>query len=270
MYSHFYNIPEGVIHYRMKSGTTKPPVVLLHGTGGHCGSFDFLLDCLENREGILPDMRGHGDSFKPNGLYTTQEYGEDIYQLVTGLGYEKIILGGFSLGALVSIYITASYPELISALMLVDPSIGTDRRIMEEKIRNFEKVPESFKDQNAIKEYMIKKYCKIPEQRLLTEIQQGFSQREDGRFYWKHKKSASVSTFENRKEIDLQLISGVSCPTFIIRAENSKMFSIEHYSKIKNLKKPNFKLVTIDDCDHRILFQKAYELKREIISFLAP
>ena len=47
---------------------------------------------------IAPDLRGVGDSSKPPTGYDGKTLAEDIYQLVTKLGYKSIFLVGHDVG----------------------------------------------------------------------------------------------------------------------------------------------------------------------------
>lgn len=267
MYDGCFELEDGRLHYRMREGE-KPALMMLHGTGGHCGSFNFLVERLSKREIILPDLRGHGDSMKPKSQYTTEEYSQDIYNLITGLGYETAILGGFSLGALIAIDVASRFPKIVSALILVEPSIGTDWKVLEDKIKAFGMVPEGFDNEEEARAYLKNKYEGISSRQLENEMNHAFSRSEDGRIYWKYSRDAAIKNFKNRRENNLPKIFGISCPTLIIRADNSEMFSVDYYNKIKKTGKSNIKLTTVKGCDHRILFQKPEELTKIITSFL--
>ena len=54
---------------------------------------------------IAPDLRGLGDSSKPVTGYDGRTTAEDIYQLVSQLGFKKIFLVGHDFGAQSSIFI---------------------------------------------------------------------------------------------------------------------------------------------------------------------
>ncbi len=59
---------------------------------------------------IAPDMRGLGDSEKPQTGYDTKTVAEDIYQLVKKLGYSKIYLVAHDLGGPVAYSYAAAHP----------------------------------------------------------------------------------------------------------------------------------------------------------------
>src|SRR3954463_3848893 len=72
-----------------------PNLILLHGSSGYGLMFEWTGDFLGDR---LPpharDQRGHGDSDKPDGTYSAQEYAEDLYQFMQALGIQHAVVGG--------------------------------------------------------------------------------------------------------------------------------------------------------------------------------
>lgn len=102
-----------------------PPVVLLHG---------ILLDSLVNRdlaarfaaEGyrvILLDLLGHGRSDKSNDPkdHRTDFYADQVVALLDHLQIERAMVGGVSLGCMVSLQVAARSPHRVAALFLEMP-----------------------------------------------------------------------------------------------------------------------------------------------------
>ncbi|HEX5167414.1 MAG TPA: alpha/beta hydrolase, partial [Thermomicrobiales bacterium] len=49
---------------------------------------------------LMLDLRGHGDSSKPESGYSWVDYAADIVAFITERGYERVMLAGHSLGSL--------------------------------------------------------------------------------------------------------------------------------------------------------------------------
>jgi 3-oxoadipate enol-lactonase len=76
---------------------------------------------------IAPDLRGHGDSPAPEGVYTMDEMADDVVELLDTLHItERVVLGGMSMGGYVALSLVARYPERIRALLLMDTRAGAD------------------------------------------------------------------------------------------------------------------------------------------------
>ena len=72
---------------------------------------------------ILLDMPGHGRSDKPDraSFHRMDTYAEHVVALLDHLGIETAVIGGVSLGANVSLLVTALAPERVEGLVLEMP-----------------------------------------------------------------------------------------------------------------------------------------------------
>lgn len=112
------------------------PVVLLHG---YCGSRRYWSDVVPHLAGryrvIAPDLRGHGASPAPEGIYTMEELAADTVRLLDKLGIAKAYLFGHSLGGYVTLAFAELYPErllgfgLIHSTPLPDTEAGKEGRL---------------------------------------------------------------------------------------------------------------------------------------------
>jgi len=126
----------GGLRVRLRAQGAGPALVLVHGVGG----------CLEDWEGVVAalggglrtvsyDLRGHGQSDKPPGPYTLDDFVEDLRGLLDALGIERCHLAGFSLGGLIAQGFALAHPERLSSLMLISTVAGRteeeQRRVLE-------------------------------------------------------------------------------------------------------------------------------------------
>ncbi len=65
------------------------------------------------------DQRGHGDSGRPDGDYSAEEYADDLHLFFRQVGIDKAIVAGQSLGGRVGQVFAAVYPGEIQGLGLV-------------------------------------------------------------------------------------------------------------------------------------------------------
>ncbi|MEO8956485.1 MAG: alpha/beta fold hydrolase [Ktedonobacteraceae bacterium] len=107
-------------HY-VKWGTQGPPIVCVHGLTANAFFFQAVADDLARDHQVYAyDLRGRGDSDKPEQGYSVPIHAEDLAQLIDAWGLERPIIIGHSLGALISLYFAAHYPTKLSKLILVD------------------------------------------------------------------------------------------------------------------------------------------------------
>jgi 2-(acetamidomethylene)succinate hydrolase len=97
-----------------------PNLILLHGSSGYGLMFEWTANYLGSRFHVFaPDQRGHGDSDKPDGTYSAQEYAEDLHQFIGALGLGSAVVGGHSLGGRVSQVFAATHPDETLGVILI-------------------------------------------------------------------------------------------------------------------------------------------------------
>ncbi|MBX3025968.1 alpha/beta hydrolase [bacterium] len=103
-----------------------PPVLLVHGNGGHAHWWDALVPfLLDGRRLIAPDLRGHGESDWPaEPAYGVADFGADLVALLDELDLAPVALVAHSMGARVAVWLAARHPELVRGLALLDTSLA--------------------------------------------------------------------------------------------------------------------------------------------------
>ena len=111
------------IHY-YRTGGNLPQVVLNHGAmdDGLCWT-RVARELERDYDVIMFDARGHGLSDSGAGDYQSETRATDLADAIGDLGLDNPVVGGHSLGANVSIYLAAMYPEIPRAIFLEDPPI---------------------------------------------------------------------------------------------------------------------------------------------------
>lgn len=71
---------------------------------------------------VSVDLRGHGQSDKPRGLYPIMTYAEDIAYMIEQLNLGKVVAVGHSMGGIAVLQLAAAYPEHVAAIVMVDPT----------------------------------------------------------------------------------------------------------------------------------------------------
>jgi pimeloyl-ACP methyl ester carboxylesterase len=104
------------------------PVLLLHGYAQNSHMWRPLIaELAKTRTVIAPDLRGFGQSGKPEGGYDKKTMAQDIHGLAASLGYQKIGIAGHDIGLMVAYAYAAQYPAEVERIALLDaflPGIG--------------------------------------------------------------------------------------------------------------------------------------------------
>ena len=95
------------------------PVIALHGITSSLMSFIGVAQHLVRPLCAL-DLRGHGDSAKPDRAYSILDHARDAACAMRARGLGPSTIVGHSFGAYVAVALAASEPALVSSLVLVD------------------------------------------------------------------------------------------------------------------------------------------------------
>lgn len=115
------------IAYQLR-GTGARTLIFIHAWGSSGSYFDEAIDNLDlsSARAITLDLRGHGDSDKPDVELTWDLLARDVFAVADDAGARAFVAVGHSLGGKLSQYLPLTEPERIQALVLVaSPSAGT-------------------------------------------------------------------------------------------------------------------------------------------------
>ena len=115
------------IHYEAHGPENAPPILLSHGYGATSRMWDGQVAAFADRYRlVLWDMRGHGQSGDPAdpALYSHALTVGDMAAVLDACGIERAIIGGLSLGGVMSLAFHLAHPERVRALMLFDTGPG--------------------------------------------------------------------------------------------------------------------------------------------------
>ena len=103
-------------------------LLLVHGFTGARDDFEDHIDDLAalGWHVVAPDLRGHGQSDHPEGeeAYSLSIFADDIAALVGGLGWDRFVLLGHSMGGMIVQAYAVQHPERLDGLILMDTSHG--------------------------------------------------------------------------------------------------------------------------------------------------
>lgn len=113
------------IHYEVAG--SGPAVLLSHGYSATCRMWDAQVAALKDRWCVITwDMRGHGQSDYPEdpALYSEALTVDDMAAILRETGERRAVIGGLSLGGVMSLAFHIRHPEMTRALMLFDTGPG--------------------------------------------------------------------------------------------------------------------------------------------------
>jgi len=125
------------------------PVVFIHSFAGSKSHWKVQLAHLrKTRRALALDLRGHGESAPALDDYTVESLAQDIAAVVDGLGLQRFVLVGHSMGGAAAIAYAGAHPQRVAGLVLVGAPGQTpaeqSRQIMASLESDYEGVSEGY------------------------------------------------------------------------------------------------------------------------------
>lgn len=110
------------------TGTSKPPVVLIHGFASSLNAWDTVVPALEpNHRVIALDLKGFGWSDRPEGDYSPEAQAQIVFALMDRLGVERFAIAAHSWGSSIALQMAIDHPERIDRIALYDAWVYADQ-----------------------------------------------------------------------------------------------------------------------------------------------
>jgi pimeloyl-ACP methyl ester carboxylesterase len=101
-----------------QQGAGEPLVLIPYLAADHaCYAFQ-VAEYAKHFTCISLDLRGTGETDKPEGAYTTEVLADDVAAFMQAAGIGKAHIAGLSLGAAVGMWLAAKYPDTVESLSL--------------------------------------------------------------------------------------------------------------------------------------------------------
>jgi len=104
-------------------GRGEPAFVFVHGWTCDRSFFAPQAEYFARHHRVVSvDLRGHGESDKPEGPYSIAGFADDIAYLMERLGLGRAVVVGHSMGGITVLQLAAAYPDRVAAIVMVDPA----------------------------------------------------------------------------------------------------------------------------------------------------
>jgi 3-oxoadipate enol-lactonase len=217
-----------------------PAVMLLHGYPLDHSIWNPIVPLLtRDARLIMPDLRGHGKSPSPEGVYSMKEMAGDLLRLMGALKVDKVILVGHSMGGYVAESLLHQYPHKVSGLALVASRAKADsKEKIVERLRTAEQVLKSGVD--AVTDSMLAKLTSKPSLQLeLKKIMMEASPMGV---------AGSLRGIAEREDATAWLPK-VIIPSLVVAGEIDQIVPLEESRSLAELI-PDCELVIAKDCGH--------------------
>ena len=211
-------------HWPGNPTAPRRPVILLHGVLQSGEGMRHLAEQLSlDREVLVPDLRGRGQSDRPEDGYDPATMAGDVAGLIDRIGIERPVLIGRLHGGLVAYHLAARRPELVSGVVLGDanPEVTADRAAQMLAAVNL--LPGAFAShEDATRFY--EERLGLPPDRARHDIPSDLEATPGGGYRWRHDldivrriESAAVP------RSDWEVLARLRCPALILRGQRGEI-----------------------------------------------
>jgi esterase len=226
-----------------------PPILLLHGAAQTAHSFDEVAPALaRDHHAIALDQRGHGDSdWAPR--YDRDAFVGDIAAVLDAHDWESATLVAMSLGGLNAIAFTATRPERVRGLVVVDvvPTVAAagkaaiGRQLAVQTFATFDAAVQHARAFNP--------------RRTVANIRERLrhAMRKDAQGRWTYKFDPGIGGAAGRDPESLWWAVGrLRCPTLLVRGAESNILTAEGADRFVRTV-PGSRVAVVDGAGHSVM-----------------
>jgi pimeloyl-ACP methyl ester carboxylesterase len=249
-----------------QQGTGEPLILIPYLTADHaCYAFQ-VAEYAKHFTCISVDLRGTGDTDKPEGVYSTELLADDVAAFMQALGIPKAHVSGLSLGAAIGMWLAAKYPHTVTSLSLhsgwpkTDPFLKAVVDGLQVMAKALESVPEMVI-------LALFPWCLTPD---LYAAKPDYIQSLAA--FVRSRPAQSVASFMQQSsaviahDAEAQL-SRITAPTLITFGQHDIATSTRFADRMKR-RIHNSELLIFEGCAHAPIYEKVEEFNDKTVQFL--
>ncbi len=251
------------IRYRVAGAG--PVVVLTHGLGGHLDSWGSTVETFQDRCTVLTwDVRGFGGSDRRPDTMAPGTWASDLASVLDEVGAPDAVIGGISMGGVVSQRFALDFPERTQALILISTSSELNERAEAGWNARADLIERDGLAKALAPTGPALSYGKEYRERHAEDIAEAARlaiERNDDACYAAACRAVS--------DIDYTAdLAAISCPTLILQGLEDAL-TPPGGSVIMSRRIPGARLVMLEHCGHGIPTERPKEFHTEVGAFLA-
>jgi 3-oxoadipate enol-lactonase len=215
---------------------------------------------------ISVDLRGTGESDKPDAAYTTETLADDVAAFMEAIGVRKAHVSGLSLGTAVGMWLAAKHPEKVQSLSLHSGWTKTDAFI-KTVIGGFQTVAKALGNVAEMTVAAMFPWCLTPE---LYAAKPEYIESLAG--FVRSRPAQPVAAFLRQADavighdVTAQL-GRITAPTQITFGRADQVTSLRFAEPLKSGIR-NSELVIFEGCAHAPIYEKVEEFNQRTLEFL--
>ena len=239
-------------------------VLLLHGFGGDLDNWMFNLDSLAEKHRVLAlDLPGHGQSVKTNVDPSLSGMATFVRKFLDGLSVSSVHVVGHSMGGAIAMQLASDSPETVKSLGLIC-SAGLGPDINSDYLRGFVEA----QSQQELKLVLQQLFAdeSLVNLQLVNDLLN--YKRIDGVEATLNALSETlISAGEQTFLTDNIVASGI--PVLVIWGKQDRIIPVSHAQNYSAAGGSCVEVEIFDSAGHMVQMEKAYEVNRSLLNFLA-
>jgi pimeloyl-ACP methyl ester carboxylesterase len=247
------------LHYEVNGNGQ--PLVFIHGLGSSARDWELqAAEFSRTFKVITFDLRGHGQSDKPQGPYSMSLFASDTAGLLQALGIESANVVGLSLGGGVAFQLAIDSPALVKRLVIVNSAPELVVRTFKDRLMVWQRFA-------IVKLLGMRKMGEVLSKRLFpkpehADLRATFVERwteNDSRAYQDAMRAMIGWSVMDK-------LGSIRCPTLIVTADQdyTPVAVKEAYTKLI----PSAKLLVISDSRHATPVEQPQKFNAAVMDFL--
>jgi pimeloyl-ACP methyl ester carboxylesterase len=214
---------------------------------------------------ISVDLRGTGESDKPDGAYSTETLADDIAAFMKAIGVGKAHVSGLSLGTAVGMWLAAKYPEKVQSLSLHSAWTKTDPFI-KTVIGGFQIIAKALGNVAEMTVAAIFPWCFTPE---LYAAKPEYIESLAG--FVRSRPAQPVTAFLQQANAVIghdvsARLGNIAAPTQITFGRTDQVTSLRFAEPLKSGIR-NSELVVFEGCAHAPIYEQVEEFNQRTLEF---
>ena len=215
---------------------------------------------------ISIDLRGAGESDKPEGVYSTELFADDVAAFIQVLGISNAHISGLSLGAATGMWLAAKYPDKVKSLSLHSSWPKTDP-FLETVVEGWQVTAKALDSATEMVILGIFPWCFTPE--LYAAKPEYIQSLAD---FVRSRPAQPVASFLQSSNAVIEhdaseQLGRIKAPTQITFGRHDALTSTRFADEMTTVIKGS-ELLVFEECAHAPIYQKVEEFNQKTLAFL--
>ena len=239
-------------------------VLLLHGFGGDLDNWMFNLDSLAEKHRLLAlDLPGHGQSVKTNVDPSLSGMATFVRKFLDVLSVSSLHVVGHSMGGAIAMQLASDSPETVKSLGLIC-SAGLGPDINSDYLRGFVEAQSQQELKLVLQQLFVDE--SLVNLQLVNDLL-NYKRMDGVEATLKALSETLISAGEQTFLTDNIVASGI--PVLVIWGKQDRIIPVSHAQNFSAAGGYCVEVEIFDSAGHMVQMEKAYEVNRSLLNFLA-